>query len=123
MARQRLAIAKMLLGVLRALESGYRNPDRFGTSMGERLIMIAALVGQIEQRPLGASKLALLTGIPRPTVIRRLRELERHGLVARSGPGYVLPVGRLNRPEALASVREIGRLIRTAAQDLSKMDT
>lgn len=57
------------------------HPDRFGTEIGDLLIRASIYLGTIEGHPMTAAKIASHIGIPRPTVVRRLRALERRGLI------------------------------------------
>jgi IclR helix-turn-helix domain len=52
-----------------------------GAHTADLLICSAVYLGTTAGRPMTAAKLAAYVGIPRPTVIRHLRELERRRLV------------------------------------------
>jgi len=92
-------------------------PDRqqeFGSRTVLLLIAAAVFLGTIEGRPLTASKLAAYVGMPRPTVIRRLRILSRGGSVERVGTAYRTPQKRLAQ---LARSEHAGliKLVRTTS--------
>ena len=53
---------------------------------------------------MSATKLAMYSGIPRPTVARKLRTLRAAGVIERAGRTYVLVDKYLNDPTVLASL-------------------
>lgn len=74
--------------------------QRFGTQVGDLLVRAGIYLGTIEAQPMTAAKLAAYVGIPRPTVVRRLRALERRGLVERRGRTWVTPQRLISRRHA-----------------------
>lgn len=122
---QRLAISKLALEIFREASANFlQDGDRFGTNSDDVLLCCAILVGQLEDRPMRAAKLATYSGIPRPTTIRKLKALEERGLVKqRADDAYVLPHAELNSNESVAMVNRMARLIVDAAGTLSKLDT
>lgn len=93
--------------------------EYFGSRTGDMLIRSAVYLSTIEGQPMTAAKLATYVGIPRPTVIRRLRRLERRGIVENRA-------GVWRTPNALAGRRQrqdfshIVKLVATAQQRLTK---
>lgn len=89
------------------------------------LICLSALVGHFEGRPMNPSKIAAFTGIPRPTVIRRVKALVAGRMLefASGGRAIVTPMSRLvgDAPRELST--SYVRYIRNAVAELSKMDT
>lgn len=120
---QRAEIARMLIAMMRTLSHGYFKNDHFGSSVGDSLICSAIYIGQIERRPMSASKLATYTGMPRATVIRRLQMLIDAGRVVKLDGHFALPVEYLNSEDVVASINEATKIIHRAAVNLSKMDT
>jgi response regulator of citrate/malate metabolism len=97
--REREIVYRMLIDILREYHSGYSHVNEpFG--MGVETLLIAACValGDLEDKPFSASKVAAYLGVPRTTVIRRLEKLEKAG-------GSGLP----NRPP-LPGTRTIAQL-------------
>jgi DNA-binding MarR family transcriptional regulator len=93
--------------------------EQFGSRTNLLLIGIAIYLGTIEGRPLTASKLAAYVGMPRASVIRRLRTLCRRGAVERKGAVYRTPADRLDRMSRGDHAR-LMRLVRTTAEELSR---
>lgn len=94
--------------------------QRFGTHVGDLLIRAGVYLGTIEGHPMTAAKLADYVGIPRPTVMRRLRALERRGLVARRGRSWCTPPRLINRRNA-QDFGDVIKLVRSANQKLPRL--
>jgi predicted transcriptional regulator len=91
-----------LLNAMRGLSIGLLGQRRFGTHAPDVLLLVGVAIGHLEAKPMGASKLAAYCGIPRPTVIRKLRAMVRAELVERDGRGrYELTTKAQKRLEAL----------------------
>lgn len=124
-AQQRLVMCRMIIDIFRAAGPGYLAPGQhFGSAADDILLTCAIFIGQVERRPMPASKLAAYCGIARPTTIRKLAAMARAGDVIRLDDGaYVLPIHRVNAPETLDATERISRQILVAAALLSKMDS
>lgn len=121
-ARQRAALAAALLDVLRAFGAAYLGHKRFGARADELVLLAAVFVGQAEGKLMGASKLADYAGIPRPTVIRKLRALARRGVLERIDGGlYALPARVVNRAAVLHAADAARKRIRRAAAAMDDM--
>lgn len=92
---------------------------RFGSRTHLLLIGAAVYTSTIEGRPMTASKLAAFVGMPRPTVIRRLRTLSRLGAVERVGNAYRTPARRLDQL-ALRDHSAVTRMVRKASDQLTR---
>lgn len=123
LVNQRLVILKMLLDIMRVYCSAHFNGKHFGSCANDFLLCAAVLVGQAEGHPLNASKLSAFTGIPRPTVIRKMAAFERAGRVVRNGGTFALRTEAINSREAQEAVRFSTNAIVIAAGKLSKLDT
>ncbi len=124
-ARQRALLASAMLDVLRAFGAAYLGHKRFGARADELVLLAAVFVGQADGRPMNASKLADYAGIPRPTVIRKLKALARRGVLERIDGGlYALPACVVNSAAVLraadASRKRIGSA--AAAMEVSSRD-
>lgn len=118
-ARQRALVAVAMLDVLRAFGAAYLGRKRFGTHADELVLLAAVFVGQAEGRPMNASKLAAYAGIPRPTVIRKLKALARRGVLERLDDGlYALPARVVNSAAVLRAADASRKRIRRAAAAL-----
>lgn len=122
--RSRLIMAKLVLDYMRHRFQFVFGERTFGVRATDALLLIAVLIGQAEQRPMKAAKLAGYAGLPRSTAIRRLATLEREGFVVRAADGsYCLHQSRVTGAEADENARATVRLILQAASELSKLDT
>lgn len=95
---------------------------QFGSRTHLLLIGAAVFLGTIEGRPLTATKLAAFVGMPRATVIRRLRTLCRRGAIERSGDVYRMPDKRLDRL-ARCDFAKLAKLVRSTSEKLSRPET
>jgi DNA-binding transcriptional ArsR family regulator len=123
LAKQRLVLAKLLLRMVQFVTSVYMDEQMFGSQADDALLLVAVYVGQAEHRPMTASKLAEYVGMPRPTVVRKLREMQQCGLVTIDERGAAsCTIERLNSPEMVAAIQAAVHAVEKAAVDLSKMD-
>ncbi|MCC8968188.1 helix-turn-helix domain-containing protein [Bradyrhizobium sp. Pear76] len=92
---------------------------QFGSRASLMLIATAVYLGTLEERPMTATKLADYVGMPRATVIRRLRSLCRRGAVEKAGHHYRTPAKRLDRI-GREDHRRLVQLVRTASENLKR---
>jgi Crp-like helix-turn-helix domain len=87
------------------------------------LIGCAIMVGHAEGRPMNTTKIAHYIGLPRTTVIRKLNEFLRSGVIARYGNVYLLSEERAHNQTKY--VAEAMRIFHTAEKSLkaSKLET
>ena len=123
-AKQRAEVAKLLIWLMRYVCIEYMNEEMFGAASGDVLLCCAIFVGQVELRPMTPGKLADYIGMPRPTVIRRLKALVKRELVEMSPDGKAsLTINSLNHDQLVATVPGLLQRIHRAAAVLSKMDS
>ncbi|MEQ6614191.1 MarR family transcriptional regulator [Pseudomonas aeruginosa] len=108
-----------MLDLLRLFSAGLVPVDRFGAQADDLALFAGLLIGQADGRPMNPSKLAQYVGIPRPSVIRKLADLERRGLVERTSGGFIMTTALSNAPEALAAAEAAARRIARAPTSLS----
>lgn len=109
---------------MRKISRDMLHDDRFGARADDVVLVCAIFVGQGEGKPMTATKLAEYAGMPRPTVVRKLRELECAGLVRMlDGKRAILVGDMVGTPESKAATEIFTKLINSAATKLSKMDT
>jgi IclR helix-turn-helix domain len=85
---ERLALAKAYIALTRVMVDSV-----FGNKPADHLLLLigsAIMVGHAENRPMNATKIAHYVGLPRSTVIRRLNEFLRFGVIVRDGNVYLL---------------------------------
>jgi DNA-binding transcriptional ArsR family regulator len=98
-----------------------RDQENFGAHAGDLLIRSAVYLGTIEGRPMTAAKLATYVGIPRPTVVRHLRALERRGLVVRRAQIWCTPE-RLIKQRCAQDFSAIMRMVRDVNEKLGQAE-
>jgi hypothetical protein len=107
----RLALARMYIGVAQITRTRMPKGD-----LTDVVITAAVTVGTIEGRPMSAAKIAHYTGMPRATVLRRLKRLIQQGYISRKGNTFVS-----NRMPVISSafIRRFIRLLEPAVKTLS----
>jgi predicted transcriptional regulator len=118
---ERLALAKAYIALTRVMVDSV-----FGEKAADHSLLLigtAIMVGHAENRPLNATKIAHYIGMPRSTVIRKLNEFLRAGVIARQGNVYLLSEVRAHNQTKY--VTEAMRIFRAAEKSLkaSKLDT
>ena len=94
--------------------------ERFAYTRDLMAVVRAVFLGQIEGRPMGITRLSRHLGMPRATTERKLRELQRRGLVSRHGRGFIIPADRLNQPRAAETLERLILMIHKASAKLPK---
>lgn len=118
-----LVIARLTISLVRSIASEILDTKRFGTSADDVILCCAIFIGQAERKPMTAAKLAQYAGMPRPTVVRKLRQFARGGIVNVSDSGQVSLAADILSAGTLAVTESNVRTIHRAAGALSKMDT
>jgi predicted transcriptional regulator len=118
---ERLALAKAYIALTRVMVDSV-----FGNKPADHSVLLIAsaiMVGHAENRPMNATKIAHYIDLPRSTVIRKLNEFLRFGVVVRHGNVYLLSEERADNQTKY--VTEAMRIFRAAEKSLkaSKLDT
>jgi hypothetical protein len=58
--------------------------------------------------------------MPRATTERKLRELQKRGLVLRNGRGFIIPVDNFNQPRMVETLERLTLMIHKASAKLPK---
>jgi predicted transcriptional regulator len=95
--------------------------ERFAYTRELMAVLRAVFLGQIEGRPMGIARLSRHLAMPRATTERKLRELQKRGLVSRHGRGFIIPVDSLNQPRMADTLQRLILMIHKAAATLPKM--
>ena len=85
---ERLALAKAYIELTRVMVDSV-----FGKKPADHSLLLigsAIMVGHAEDRPMNATKIAHYIGLPRSTVVRKLNEFLRSGVITRHGNVYLL---------------------------------
>lgn len=124
-AQSGLIVAKLMLGLTKAIGLTFLKTKVYGSSSDLALLCAAIFLGQAEGKPMTAGKLSDFVGMPRSTVIRKLTQLAREGMVE-SLPGNRWGIA-MRTPEQRqivnALIAENTSIIKKAAAQLSKLDT
>jgi len=89
---ERLALANAYIALTRVMVDSV-----FGKKPADHSLLLigsSIMVGHAENRPMNATKISHYVGLPRSTVIRKLNELSRTGVVVRHGNVYLLSEAR-----------------------------
>lgn len=92
-----LRMGRAYVDLTRALH-GILLPDtahHFGAENETLLVLIAVYIGDAENRPMSASKIAGYVGLPRASVYRRIDRLTKEGRIERCGRNYRLVPGTM----------------------------
>jgi CRP-like cAMP-binding protein len=111
---ERLALAKAYIALTRVMVDSV-----FGKGPADHSLLLigsAIMVGHAENRPMNATKISHYVGLPRSTVIRKLNEFARTGVVARHGNVYLLSEERARNQTMYVS--EAMRIFRIAEKSL-----
>ena len=85
-ARQRLVLCRLMIDMMRTVHGAYAPASEpFGTRLETFYIALCVALGDIDGKPFSVAKIAAYMRVPRTTVIRRLDQLRRWGLIDRQG--------------------------------------
>lgn len=124
-AETRGLIAKTIIEVLRGFTVVNFGSQRLGELIEENLIAAAIVIGQAEGRLLSASDIAAYIGLPRATVVRKLRRVAMLRMLgkAKDGNRVVYFIKDPNDEKVVGEIQKIMATIRQCCDRLSKMDT
>ena len=123
-ARQRLVLCRLMIDIMRTVHGAYAPvTESFGTRLETFFIGLCVAVGDMEGKPFSVAKIASYMRVPRTTVIRRLDQLQRWGLIDRQGRHYYLYEKTLNSLIGMRSYQQVRRLLSKATEELSVLDT
>lgn len=124
MAPQRLLIGKLLLDVIRiVVRTHFGDHFHYGALVSDLLLCVAVGIGDLEDKPMTSTKVAIVAGLPRPTAIRRLRDLEVDGIIIRQNDGtYKLSRSRMNSRNATNTAKKLVRMFSELSTALSNLD-
>ena len=94
--------------------------ERFAYTRELMAVVRAVFLGQIEGRPMGVARLSRHLAMPRATTERKVRELQKRGLVSRYGRGFIIPVDSLNQPRIVETLERLILMIHKASAKLPK---
>jgi DNA-binding IclR family transcriptional regulator len=113
-----------MLDMMRTVHGAYAPASEpFGTRVETFFIALCVAIGDMEGKPFSVAKIAAYMRVPRTTVIRRLEQLQKWGLVDRRGRRYYLHEDKLNSLIGMRSYQQVRRIMSEAAKKLSVLDT
>lgn len=116
-------VSRLVLDLVRKIARDLLEDDRFGTRADDVVLCCAIFIGLGENKPMNATKLSEYAGMPRPTVIRKLRELQDIGVVRVVGKKNAILVGDMIGTESARVATEVfTRMINAAASELNALD-
>ena len=86
-------------------------------------IALCVALGDIDGKSFSVAKIAAYMRVPRTTVIRRLDQLRRWGLIDRQGRRYYMHEKTLNSFLGMRSYQASRRLLSRATEELTISDT
>jgi DNA-binding IclR family transcriptional regulator len=86
-------------------------------------IGLCVALGDIDGKPFSVAKIAAYMRVPRTTVIRRLNQLQRWGLIDRRGRQYYIHEKTLNSLIGMRSYERVRCFLKKAMQELTVLDT
>ena len=115
---ERLALANAYIGLTRVMVDSV-----FGKKPADHSLLLigsAIMVGHAENKPMNATKIAHYIGLPRSTVIRKLNQFLKAGVIARHGNVYLLSIERAHNQTKY--VTEAMRIFHIAEKHLKASD-
>ena len=123
-APQRLVLCRLMIDIMRTVHGAYAPAgERFGTRLETFFIGLCVALGDIEDKPLTVTKIAAYMDIPRTTVIRRLNQLQRWGLIEHRQRRYYIREKTLNSFIGMRSYQQVRHILGKATEELTVLDT
>jgi biotin operon repressor len=123
-ARQRLVLCRLMIDMMRTVHGAYAPASEpFGTRLETFYVALCVALGDIDGKPFSVAKIAAYMRVPRTTVIRRLDQLRRWGLIDRQGRRYHVHEKTLNSLIGMRSYEQVRRILSKATQELTILDT
>jgi DNA-binding IclR family transcriptional regulator len=113
-----------MIDMMRTVHGAYAPASEpFGPRLETFFVALCVALGDIDGKPFSAAKIAAYMRVPRTTVIRRLNQLQRWGLIDRHGRRYYTHEKTLNSLIGMRSYEQVRRILSKATQELTVLDT
>jgi DNA-binding IclR family transcriptional regulator len=113
-----------MIDMMRTVHGAYAPASEpFGTRLETFFVGLCVTLGDIEGNPFSVAKIAAYMHVPRTTVIRRLDQLPRWGLIDRRGRRYYVQEKALNSLVGMRSYEQVRRILSKATRELTVLDT
>lgn len=123
-ARQRLVLCRLMIDMMRTVHGAYAPASEpFGTRLETFFIALCVALGDIDGKPFSIAKIAAYMRVPRTTVIRRVDQLERWGLIYRQNRRCFVRAKKLNSLIGMRSYEQNRRILSRAMQEMTILDT
>lgn len=119
---QRVAVIRLVVWLVRSVAQDYLAAEMAASVADDAILCCAILIGQVDRRPMTATKLCQYIGMPRPTVFRKVRDMEKRGLVAIVNRKVMLPADKVVESGLIETVSAACRQIHRISEELSKLD-
>jgi hypothetical protein len=123
LAKQRHVIARLILDLMKLPVETHMGTNHYASRCDDMILMCAITIGQIEGRLMTAAKLSDYAGLPRPTVVRKLKQFEKAGMVEMKDGAPVGIIDHLNMEGLAPMINAMIQAIHRASAELSKMDS
>ena len=122
-APQRLVLCRLMIDIMRTVHGAYApDTDRFGTRLETFFIGLCVALGDIEDKPLTVTQIAVYMSVPRTTVIRRLNQLQKWGLIEHRRHRYYIREKTLNSFIGMRSYQQVRHILGKATEELTVLD-
>jgi hypothetical protein len=123
-AQQRLVLCRLMIDIMRTVHGTYAPVgEPFGTRLETFFVALCVAIGDMEGKPFSVAKIATYMQVPRTTVVRRLDQLQRWGLIDRRGRRYYADENMLNSLIGIRSYQQVRRFLSKATEELTVLDT
>src|SRR5262245_20758933 len=121
-ASERRIVMRPNVELRRGTPSLHLSGPRAAASYDLTSVMGSIYLADLAGRPATASMLSRTTGIPRATVLRRLKRLSKAGIVECVEGRYRVVRAVVNSPESVCLLKRSVARIKEAARKLSRLD-
>ena len=119
-----MVLCRLMIDMMRTVHGAYAPASEpFGTRLETFFIALCVALGDIDGKPFSVAKIASCMRVPRTTVIRRLNQLHRWGLIDRQDRRYYIHEKALNSLIGMRSYEQVRRILSKATQELTVLDT
>ena len=121
---QRLVLCRLMIDLMRTVHGAYAPvTEPFGARLETFFIGLCVTIGDMDGKPFSVAKIASYMRVPRTTVIRRLNQLQRWGLIDRQDRRYYIHEKTLNSLMGMRSYQQVRGILNRATAELILLDT
>ena len=118
-----MVLCRLMIDMMRTVHGAYAPASEpFGTRLETFFIALCVALGDIDGKPFSVAKIASYMRVPRTTVLRRLNQLQRWGLIDRQDRRYYIHEKALNSLIGMRSYEQVRRVLSEATQELCQID-